>query len=209
MFLKPHTHVVSTQNRDYPEWHLGRMHYALWYVLLEQERYPELVAALDQLRLKFVDVLFPQIERQYHITLYICGFLTHQQTQYNDDFRYMAFEQQKQQLQQISSFQLNITHVNSFQSALFVHVEDDRHDLLHLREQLKLKDHQEVAALHYHPHITLGLYRKRIDSNEILKRLQQSPSIDMKINIDQLHFGYYHAQQLQGPLHSLDCLELD
>ncbi len=209
LYLKPDNCVVPTICRDYPEWHRGRTAYALWYILLERKQYPELVQKLDQLQTSFSDVLLVNTQRQYHITLYICGFLTEQKPVYNDDFCLRWFEQQHQQLLKQTGFQLNISKLNSFNSAMFADLSDRENHLIQIREKLQLDDHHEIAALQYHPHITLGLYRDAYPSDQILNRIQQSSEINLKISIDQLHFGYYDAQQLQGPLHSLYRLQLD
>ncbi|MBK0063206.1 MULTISPECIES: 2'-5' RNA ligase family protein [unclassified Acinetobacter] len=212
MYLKSHGWVIPTLSRDYPEWHRGRTTYALWYILIDREKYPELVDKLDQLQASFSDLLLKNTQRQYHITLYICGFLTEQKPLYNDDFSMQCFEQQRWQLLNQcnkTSFQLEIRGLNSFTSALFINVNDDNNQLTDIRQKLHLQDHQEIAALQYHPHITLGLYRDAYPSQQILNRMQKTPEIDLKITIDQLHFGYYQAQQLQSPLHSVYCLQLE
>ena len=209
MYLKPNGCVIPTLHRDYSEWHHGRSIYALWYILVERDQYPELIAKLDQLQTSFSDLLLPNSQRQYHITLYICGFLTEQKPVYNDDFCIDWFEQQRRKLLKQTPFQLNISKLNSFSSALFADIRDEKNHLIDLRRNLQLDEHQEITALQYHPHITLGLYRDAYSSHVILERMRQCPEINLKITIDQLHFGYYDAQQLQGPLHSLYCLQLD
>ena len=209
MYLKPNGCVIPTLHRDYSEWHHGRGIYALWYILVERDQYPELVAKLDQLQASFSDLLLLNSQRQYHITLYICGFLTEQKPVYNDDFCIDWFEQQRRKLLKQTAFQLNISKLNSFSSALFADIRDEKNYLIDLRRNLQLDEHQEIAALQYHPHITLGLYRDAYSSHVILDHIRQCPEINLKITIDQLHFGYYDAQQLQGPLHSLYCLQLD
>ena len=50
VFLQPNSTVVPTEDRDYPEWHLGREHYALWYIEVND---PVLVSYLTQLREQF------------------------------------------------------------------------------------------------------------------------------------------------------------
>ena len=54
MFLQPHSTVVPTEARDYPEWHLGRERYALWYIEVDD---PVLISYLTQLREQFSDLL--------------------------------------------------------------------------------------------------------------------------------------------------------
>lgn len=126
MYLKPNGCVIPTLHRDYSEWHHGRSIYALWYILVERDQYTELVAKLDQLQASFSDLLLPNSQRQYHITLYICGFLTEQKPVYNDDFCIDWFEQQRRKLLKQTAFQLNISKLNSFSSALFADIRDEK-----------------------------------------------------------------------------------
>ncbi|EMK5515501.1 2'-5' RNA ligase family protein, partial [Acinetobacter baumannii] len=46
--------MVPTPIRDYPEWHLGRQNYALWYLEINDQK---LVHYLDQLRAHFSEFL--------------------------------------------------------------------------------------------------------------------------------------------------------
>jgi hypothetical protein len=74
VLLKP-TRSWLTTIRDYPEWHLGRQNYALWYLEINDQK---LVHYLDVLRAHFSEFLLEPNHRQYHVTLFICGFLTHE-----------------------------------------------------------------------------------------------------------------------------------
>jgi hypothetical protein len=79
--------MVPTSIRDYPEWHLGRQNYALWYLEINDQK---IVDYLDALRAHFSEFLLEPNSRQYHITLFICGFLTHETRIYSDDFSVYA-----------------------------------------------------------------------------------------------------------------------
>ncbi len=83
MLLQTSTQLVKTEIRDYPEWHHGRTDYALWYIEIDQ---PELVEYLDAIKIHFSDFLIRSNQRQYHITLFVCGFLNTHLSPYNDDF---------------------------------------------------------------------------------------------------------------------------
>ncbi|EPO8810844.1 2'-5' RNA ligase family protein, partial [Acinetobacter baumannii] len=99
--------MVPTPIRDYPEWHLGRQNYALWYLEINDQK---LVHYLDQLRAHFSEFLVEPNHRQYHVTLFICGFLTHENKVHGDDFSFTEFEQHKKVLKQenFAPFQLKI-----------------------------------------------------------------------------------------------------
>ena len=104
--------VVPTIAQDYPDWHKGRSQFSLWYVEIHQ---PELLDYLEQLRCAFSDLLFTPNTRQFHITLFVCGFLNQQQI-YNDDFSAAKLNQQLQQLQllNIEPFQIKIGKMTFF-----------------------------------------------------------------------------------------------
>ncbi|WP_144730526.1 2'-5' RNA ligase family protein [Acinetobacter oleivorans] len=195
--------MVPTSRRDYPEWHLGRQNYALWYLEINDQK---LVDYLDALRAHFSEFLLEPNSRQYHITLFICGFLTHETELYSDDFSLSELEQQREILRKenFSSFQLKIGSVDSFSSALFVQIQDTENILSQIRQKLGLVSN-EIAALEYCPHITLGLYKKDYSSDLILHKISQLPvqykHAEFDLKIEHLTFGYYQAQTLQGKLY--------
>ncbi|MDC4143313.1 2'-5' RNA ligase family protein, partial [Acinetobacter nosocomialis] len=165
--------MVPTSMRDYPEWHLGRQNYALWYLEINDQK---LVHYLDQLRAHFSEFLVEPNHRQYHVTLFICGFLTHETKVHCDDFSFTEFEQHKKVLIQenFAPFQLKTGSVDSFSSALFVEIQDKENILSFIRQKLDSISN-EIAALDYYPHITLGLYKKDYSSDLILQKISQLP----------------------------------
>lgn len=201
VFLKPHHTVVPTEAHDYPEWHQGRPHFGLWYVEI---RDPALLEYLETLRAHFSDLLFQPNTRQFHITLFICGFYTPNLAHFNDDFTHAQLSQQIQLFQQQSwsNIQLKTQQLNSFDSALFVEILDSADRLRQIRHTLE-QCSDEIAALDYCPHITLGLYKHAVSSDHVFERMHQVKQQSFHLDIDQLTFGYYQAQQLQGPLTAL------
>ncbi|MFN3291334.1 MAG: 2'-5' RNA ligase family protein [Acinetobacter sp.] len=206
VFLQPHSTVVPTEARDYPEWHLGRERYALWYIEVDD---PVLISYLTQLRGQFSDLLYQPNQRQFHITLFIAGFWVEQATQ-SDDFSRAQLTQQFEHLKnlKLESFQLQVGGLNSFESALFLKVDDAAGMLDKIRKTL-LQTSQEVAALSYCSHITLGLYREAVSSDHVLARMAEIEDIHSSLNISKLTFGFYQAHVLQGPLFSHAQIELE
>lgn len=195
--------MVPTSIRDYPEWHLGRQNYALWYLEINDQK---IVDYLDALRAHFSEFLLEPNSRQYHITLFICGFLKHETKVYSDDFSLSELEQQSEILRKenFPSFQLKIASVDSFTSALFVEVQDTENILSKIRQKLGLISN-EIAALDYYPHITLGLYKTDYSSDLILRKISELPvqykQAEFDLKVEHLTFGYYQAQTLQGQLY--------
>ncbi|MBI1447875.1 2'-5' RNA ligase family protein [Acinetobacter sp. AC1-2] len=202
--------MVPTSIRDYLEWHLGRQNYALWYLEINDQK---LVDYLDGLRRHFSDFLLEPNSRQYHVTLFICGFLTDESKAYKDDFSFSEFEQQREILRKknFASFELKIGSVDSFSSALFVEIKDAGNILSLIRQKLGTVSN-EIAALDYCPHITLGLYKENYNSDLILQKISELPvqykHAEFELKIEHLTFGYYQAQTLQGKLYSYQHLFL-
>lgn len=206
VYLRPAQQTIPTENRDYPEWHHTREKYALWYLELHQ---PELLAYLNQIKMHFQEYLFVPNQRQFHITVFICGFLNHQ-IQFNDDFLMADLQQHVDVLKQakLPKLRLKVGGINSFSSALFVEIEDQNNQLGQIRQHLQLKNN-EIAALHYCPHITLGLYQQAIPSELILQKIRNFPQQSFELELDHLTFGYYHATELQGLLYPHTQLQLE
>jgi hypothetical protein len=123
VLLQTSTQLVKTEIRDYPEWHHGRTDYALWYIEIDQ---PELVEYLDAIKIHFSDFLIRSNQRQYHITLFVCGFLNTHLSPYNDDFSHEQFLQHLKSINQLQlePFELELTTIDSFSSALFIQIID-------------------------------------------------------------------------------------
>ena len=121
----------------------------------------------------------------------------------------MQLNQQLERLKnlKLESFQLQVAALNSFESALFLKVDDTAGVLDQIRKTL-LQTSQEVAALSYCPHITLGLYREAVSSDHVLARMAEIEAIHYSFNISKLTFGFYQAHVLQGPLFSHTQIEL-
>ena len=206
MLLQADTQLIATEIRDYPEWHKRRSDYGLWYIEIDQ---PELIQYLDEIQTQFSDLLLPAQQRQYHITLFVCGFLQPFTHQYDDDFQIQQLQQQIKSLEalQLTTFELEIRQIDSFSSALFLQIKDQQGVLTQIRQQFA-RVSGEIAALEYCPHITLGLYREAWLSDIVLERMQQLSVKTINIEVKKLTFGYYKAQILQGFLYPYRQIEL-
>ena len=207
MLLHPQNLTIPTLTHDYPEWHQGREDYALWYVEIHQ---PELVEYLDHLRQIFFNELLQPNIRQFHITLFVCGFLTHNELQFDDDFSEEQLKQQIELLKQMNfeSFKLTTGMIRSFDSALFVEVFDPEDRLSKIRNQF-YKVNSEPAALNYLPHITLGLYHSEMNAAHIFSKISEVEQKTFEIKVSHLTFATYKAKVLQGLLYAKQYLHLD
>lgn len=206
MFLQPSQYTIATQSHDYPDWHQGREHYALWYIDIQQA---EILDYLNNLREQFADVLLQPNIRQFHITLFVCGFLTKHIQQQDDDFTDSRLQQQNQILQhmQLQPIILKTGAIRSFNSALFIEIFDPQNSLSKIRCQFS-QQHHEPAALEYTPHITLGLYHSAIKGEEIYKKINQIQQTSFQLNVEHLSFGVYKAKILQGELYPIQQFSL-
>lgn len=197
MFLQPNSKVIPTESRDYVEWHLGRHWYALWYIEVND---PVLLHDLTQLRQHFSDVLYQPNQRQFHITVFVAGFWVGKAV-HADDFTPLDLTQQLTALKHLKqqAFELQVEGIESFEAALCLKVKDCTGVLNTIRTAL-LCTSQEVAALEYFPHITLGLYREALSSDYVLARMAEIDSLSYSLKVEQLTFGFYQANTLQGQL---------
>lgn len=207
MFLKPSMPVVPTFAGDYPEWHCGREDFSLWYIEIE---HPELLAYLNQLRADFSKFLYTPNNRQFHITLFVCGFITEQNPVLDDDFGIEKLHQHIQDLTYRFSkkIQLKTGRINSFESALFVEIIDEDNVLLDLRNILG-QSCAEIAPLDYCPHLTLGLYDQDFESDLIFNHIKSIEQKSFEFSVDQLTFGTYQAKILQGQLYPFQQFKLE
>jgi 2'-5' RNA ligase len=183
----------------------GRSDYGLWYIEIDQ---PELIQYLDEIQTQFSDLLLPAQQRQYHITLFVCGFLQPSAHQYDDDFQ---IQQLQQQIKSIEALQLKLLSLKSYRSIALVVLCFYRLKIKIVLAQIRQQFAQvsgEIAALEYCPHITLGLYREAWLSDIVLERIQQLSVKTINIEVKKLTFGYYKAQILQGFLYPYQQIEL-
>lgn len=204
MWLSEHQTVMPLEWRAYPEWHKGRTDFYVWYIEITS---PSLIAYCQTLRQEFSAYLHPHYQRQFHITLFVNGFLNHR-IMYDDDILQQQLQQQIDVLQalQLPCFDLTILQINSFASSLFVTVES--HPILTNIRNILNCHHVEIAPSDYQPHITLGFYHQAYQGREILQKIQQTPWQRQTFHVEHLTLGYYHAQTLQGKLYPVQQIKL-
>ena len=189
--------TLVAELRDYPEWHRGRRRYAIW---MAPVHCPALLAYLCELQARLGDLLHAT-ERQAHLTLFVCGF-EQPQARADDDFTAAQLRRQIDALARLRSpaGTLELGAPDSFASAAFVPV-IDRHGLLQRWRAALAQGGREVRQAAYVPHITLGLYKRRIGAGELRQRLAELPAAPhSQLQIDELHFATYASDALFGRL---------
>ena len=205
MLLPADTQLVGLDVcADYQAWHKGRRRYIVWYIEIDDEAVSQCCQEYQRL---FDDILTPGYHRQWHITLFVNGFLV-DEPYYDDDCTASQIDAQIQAVQalNLSPFGLTLDRIDGFLNSLFIAIHPND-TLLKIRQALSAIK-PEIAPRDYHPHITLGFYRSSFSSGDVLPLLTplQIPDIDFRVKT--LTVGYYDPNQLQGQLTALYHISL-
>ena len=192
----PFAETLATELRDYPEWHRGRLRYAVWVVPVHC---PRLQAHVARMRAALADLLHPT-RRQAHVTLFVCGF-EQALARHDDDFTPAQLAAQWQALRACApaAGRLRIGAVDSFASAAFLRVEDPDGLLGPLRAALGSAA-REVRQSPYVPHLTLGLYRHTVTAPHLAERLACLPEAGPALPLEELRYVSYAAGDQFGRL---------
>lgn len=205
MFIETNKKVEPLIWQDYPDWHKNRQNFAVWYIEID---HPTIIHYCQKLRQQFSQFLHDDYHRQFHITLFVNGFLV-DEPQFDDDFTSADLARQIDQLQNMNcpAFSVYLTHIHSFSSSLFIQVNDEYQYLTKLRQQLG-QTLVEVAPTQYVPHITLGFYHQAFLGQTILDKIAQVTTQNIEMKVNKLICGIYQANQLQGKLNPIFTLDL-
>lgn len=189
--------LLPSESRNYPEWHHGRPRYTLWSVPIDA---PSVLERIDLARVRLGTWLHSDYTRQPHLTLFVCGF-PNALPQRNDDIHPQRLQAQREALRQLclEPFALNIGGLDSFTSAPILRVEPCA-TLQRLRTELA-QISPEIRQAAYVPHITIGLYRQRVERAAWLQRcagLDDAPLLAQPVS--RLELLSYQAAQPWGPL---------
>lgn len=196
-FLLPNERVFPFIQQDYPDWHKGRQQFGLWYIEINS---PIIVDYCQRIQKQFDNFLQPNYQRQFHITLFINGFWV-KNKQLSDEFDKNQLDLHIQALTslQLSTFDLTLNKINSFKNVLLIHIDDNNHQLVKIRQILQLFS-DEISPTSYYPHITLGFYQQNFLGQKIFDKIRQINLQNLEFTVDKLIFGTYQSQELQGKL---------
>ncbi|WP_367854368.1 2'-5' RNA ligase family protein [Rhodanobacter lycopersici] len=170
---------------------------------------PALLDYIASVQRRLADLLHPMAQRQPHLTVFVCGFEQPSRI-WDDDFSQAQFQAQILALHRTcgTSFALPLTAPDSFASAAFVTVGDPQGRLAAWREVLG-SESREVRQAAYVPHITLGLYRRRVSAEIVRQRVGEVEAPPAPLRVDSLHYATFDARLQSGPLESRYRLMLD
>lgn len=197
---------IPCELRDYPEWHHGRRRYGVWLLPVQC---PSLLAHIYRLRTELADLLHPAGQRQAHISLFVCGFASGLR-RHDDDFSKAQRQQQLRELGQHpgQTLTLAVGMADSFASAAFLPIHDESGQLQQWRDRLA-RHATEIRQAPYSAHITLGLYRRSLPAQLLRERLMALHEAQPRtLQIRQIQYATYNAQQLFGPLRVKHSLHL-
>ena len=200
--------TLAMEDRDYPEWHKGRAHYGVWLVDVDMAA---VHTRISRARAHLSPLLGPlparpHLQRQPHITLFVCGFIE-DAVVWDDDFSpaMLAAQQTALKALPLAPFTLHIGALDSFDSAVFLRVHDSTGGLAALRQALG-QGVREIRQSPYVPHVTVGLYRGAFDTTRVAEQLQSfADEAPIPLRVERIHFARYNASELAGPLHPLVC----
>lgn len=192
--------------RDFPEWRRGRTRYGIWMIPVEA---PDILGYLDQVRERAGDLLHPPGARQAHLTLFVCGFEA-PSVRWNDDFTPDRLHRQIARLEQRKDgpCALPVLPPDSFASAMHIPVGDPLSRLATWRDELDAAS-REIRQAPYAPHITVGLYRRRVPAEDLRRFLTSLPPPPPALAVGELHYATYDGRDQHGRLETRFRLPLD
>jgi len=201
--------VVAHQLRDFRQWHRGVPHYGFWCLMIDDPAWQNAVALAQTHMAGF---LHPGYRRQPHVTLFSCGLLA------EDFFSEEMFARQMNALAEarlapsplgLTPFQLMLPgHLDSFASAPHLPVADPGGGLAKIRACLAAISPEDSPPASYHPHITLGFYRRHFAIDRLAAHLRAFRLQSMPWAARRLCFCRFATADTQGPLETLACLYL-
>lgn len=195
--------TIRNVRRDFPQWHLGRTHYALWALPLDTAPVRQRVQAAQSL---LAHRLLPGYCRQPHITLGLCGFLS-TAPQHGDDFGSTALQRQLDALRlaRPQAFDIAMGGLQSFSTVPYLTVQADADTLNTLRLCLAQTE-MDSAPGPYTPHVTVGLYAGVWPVAELQKEFERFAMSDTKalgLRVPGISLMSYTANEIGGPLQTL------
>ena len=196
--------TLVAELRDVPEWHRGRGRYGVWVVPVQDAA---LLDYLDAAREQLADLIHSSPRRQPHLTVFVCGF--HGEDREDDDFPPQRLARQIALLDDCAgaACSLPLARPDSFASAAFVPVGDPQGRLTEWRRALG-EASREIRQSPYVPHITLGLYRRRVGAEVVRQRLSTLAAPPPMLAVRELHYVTYDTRDQLGPLETVHTVTL-
>lgn len=194
--------TLRNERRDFPEWHKGRAHYALWALKPASAALNQRVQAAQA---HLAEWLLDGYQRQPHITLGLCGFLGAAAT-HADDFDAATLQYQLCALRQLRPvpFAVDIGGLDSFSSVPYLAVKDDAAALPALHQCLAGNATINTPTERFTPHVTVGLYAGVWPLSLLRGAFDRFPLQEpLRLDISGIQLLSYSAREIGGPLRRL------
>jgi 2'-5' RNA ligase len=195
------SHTLCNVRRDFPEWHLGRRHYALWALQVDTAPVRQ---RMQDAQAHLVHHLLEDYQRQAHITVGLCGFLG-AAPQHADDFGLADLQAQLTDLRQLrpAPFGLRVGGLASFTSVPYLSVQADAGHLEALRLCLAGAG-MNAAPGPYTPHVTVGLYAGVWPLADLQAQFSRFTATDpLALTLHGISLVSYAPHEIGGPLQTL------
>jgi 2'-5' RNA ligase len=196
-----HTHTDALCDKNFEEWHLGIPYYGFWAIVIEQ---PEYLSLISRAQHHLQNFFLPNYSRQAHITLNACGLMS------EDHFPDVDLADQISIIEKmkLSAFEISLSHIDSFTTAAYLNVSDTGRSLCKINEALSLISNDSTPTI-YQPHITLGLYREKFESNFVAREIMKFRRVEMpSLLVKEVHFCRYETSNIQGPIEVVKSIKL-
>lgn len=195
--------TIRNVRRDFPQWHLGRTHYALWALSVDTAPVRQRVQAAQS---HLAHRLLPGYCRQPHITLGLCGFLS-AAPRHGDDFGRAALQQQLDALRlaRPQAFDIAMGGLQSFSTVPYLTVQANADTLNTMRLCLAQSDINSAPGP-YTPHVTVGLYADVWPLAELQKEFERfavSDTEPLRLRVPGVSLMSYAPHEIGGPLQTL------
>lgn len=195
------SHTLCNVRRDFPEWHLGRQHYALWALQVDTAPVRQ---RMEDAQAHLAHHLLEDYRRQPHITVGLCGFLS-ATPQHADDFGLEALRAQLTALRQVRPvpFSLRVGGLASFTSVPYLSVQADAGHLEALRLCLAGAGMHSPPG-HYTPHVTVGLYAGVWPLSDLQEQFSRfTGTAPLPLTLRGISLVSYAPHEIGGPLQTL------
>lgn len=197
-FSTPDGLTLRNAQRDFPEWHLGRPHYAVWALDVDVPAIRQRMASAAR---HLSGLLLADYCRQPHVTLSLCGFPS-ACPEHADDFGAAALTAQLAALRQAQPrpFDLEVGAQASFASAPYLAVQDAGGHIAVLRDCLAGGSLKEFGDP-YVPHVTVGLYADAWPISAVQARLTRFADTEaLRLRISGISLLSYASAHIGGAL---------
>lgn len=193
----PFAHTLICPKHSPVSWHRGRMRYAVWLLPVKDETVLRHWRAAQN---RLSPWLWPDYQRQAHLTLAIAGFPC-AAPRYADDVALGELLAVYQKLRQTPpvALSLKLGALESFASAPYLAIEDPDGAFARLSAALE-GQRPQFRQQPARAHLTLGLYAQKLSWAQLSSELEQFASPQLSFRCTELVLASYDSHNPRGPL---------